>query len=216
MAGLQPVLAHQGNRIRMTTLAERPTSAFAAARRAMIDSQLRTSGVNEPWVLAAMASVAREDYVPAGMREAAYIDRAIALGNGRFLAAPLVHARMLAEAAPTATDTALLVGDGQGYLAALLEPLVGSLDAVSPESATAKSGKKTYSLIVIDGAVEEVPGALAARLGEGGRLVAGLVLNGITRLATGRKVAGELAMLPLADIGIPALSEFAAPKRWSF
>ena len=44
----------------------------------MIDSQLRTSGVNEPWVLAAMAGVAREDFVPAAARSAAYIDRAIA------------------------------------------------------------------------------------------------------------------------------------------
>ena len=43
----------------------------------MIDSQLRTSGVNQPWVLNAMASVAREQFVPDAMRDAAYIDRAI-------------------------------------------------------------------------------------------------------------------------------------------
>ena len=58
-----------------------------AARRAMIDSQLRPSGVNEPRVLAAMARIPREDFVPVAMRSAAYIDRAIALGDGRFLAA---------------------------------------------------------------------------------------------------------------------------------
>src|SRR5690606_32225125 len=112
----------------MTITDERPAASSEAARRAMIDSQLRTSGVNEPWVLAAMASVPREDFVPEAMRGAAYIDRAIPLSGGRYLAAPLVHGKMLAEAAPVPEDKALLIGDEKGYLAALLRPLVGSLD----------------------------------------------------------------------------------------
>jgi protein-L-isoaspartate(D-aspartate) O-methyltransferase len=188
-------------------------AASETARRAMIDSQLRTSGVNEPWVLAAMAGVPREDFVPAPMRAAAYIDRAVPLGDGRFLAAPLVHGRMLAEAAPTSADNALLVGGG--YLAALLRPLVGSLDTISPAQASA-AGTGLYSLIVIDGAAEEVPAALTAQLAESGRLVTGLVVRGVARLATGRKVAGQVALFPLAELGIPVLPEFAAPKRWSF
>ncbi|MDE8651753.1 protein-L-isoaspartate O-methyltransferase family protein [Novosphingobium album (ex Liu et al. 2023)] len=200
----------------MTMTEDRPTASSEAARRAMIDSQLRTSGVNEPWVLAAMANVAREDFVPEAMRAAAYIDRAIPLGNGRSLAAPLVHGRMLAEAAPKPADKALLVGDGQGYLAALLRPLVGTLDAVDPAAATKPAASDGFSLIVIDGAIEELPAALAARLGEGGRVVTGLLLRGVTRLAVGRKTAGEVSLLPLAEIGIPVLPEFAAPKRWSF
>jgi protein-L-isoaspartate(D-aspartate) O-methyltransferase len=191
-------------------------AASDAARRAMIDSQLRTSGVNEPWVLAAMTRIPREDFVPEGARAAAYIDRAVPLGNGRFLAAPLVQGMMLSEARPTTEDKALLVGDGKGYLAALLGPLVGSLDAVDPAEASVKKRSGPYSLIVIDGAIEELPGALATQLAEGGRIVTGLVLRGVTRLAAGRKAAGEIALLPLAEIGIPALPEFAAPKRWSF
>lgn len=191
-------------------------STTDAARRAMIDSQLRTSGVNEPWVLAAMANVAREDFVPEPLRAAAYIDRAVPLDNGRFLAAPLVQGKMLAEAAPTTADKALLVGDGKGYLAALLRPLVGSLDAIDPAEAVTKKGKGAYSLLVIDGAIEQLPAPLAAQLGEGGRAVTGLVVRGVTRLAAGRKAAGEVALLPLAELGIPVLPEFAAPKRWSF
>jgi protein-L-isoaspartate(D-aspartate) O-methyltransferase len=205
--------AHEGLHS-MTLTENRATSD--AARRAMIDSQLRTSGVNEPWVLAAMARVAREEFVPEGARAAAYIDRAVPLGNGRFLAAPLVQGLMLTEARPTAQDKALLVGDGKGYLAALLGPLVGSLDTVDPAEAAAAGPEGACSLIVIDGAIEELPAALAARLAEGGRVVTGLVLRGVTRLATGRKAAGEVALLPLAEIGIPALPELAAPRRWTF
>jgi protein-L-isoaspartate(D-aspartate) O-methyltransferase len=206
----------------MTLTENRPTDATTggaseAARRAMIDSQLRTSGVNEPWVLAVMARIAREDFVPDSAKAAPYIDRAIPLGNGRFLAAPLVHGMMLAEAQPTDEDKALLVGDGDGYVAALLRPLVGSLDAVDPADAstTPQSGGE-YSLIVVDGAIEELPAALAAQLAEDGRVVTGLVLRGVTRLAIGRKAAGEVTLLPLAELGIPILPEFAAPKRWSF
>jgi protein-L-isoaspartate(D-aspartate) O-methyltransferase len=191
-------------------------AASDAARRAMIDSQLRTSGVNEPWVLAAMARVPREDFVPESAKAAAYIDRAVPLGEGRFLAAPLVQGLMLTEARPTAEDKALLVGDGKGYLAALLGPLVGSLDAVDPAEASTRKKNGPYTLIVVDGAIEELPGALATQLAEGGRIVTGLVLRGVTRLAAGRKAAGEVALLPLAEIGIPALPEFATPKRWSF
>jgi protein-L-isoaspartate(D-aspartate) O-methyltransferase len=61
-----------------------------------------------------------------------------------------------------------------------------------------------------------VPDALARRLADGARAVAGVVANGITRLAVGRKAAGTLALLPLAEIGIPVLPEFAVPARWSF
>ena len=187
-----------------------------AARRAMIDSQLRTSGVNEPWVLAAMARLPREDYLPDAAKAAAYTDRSVELGGGRFLAAPLVHGKMLSEAAPVATDKALLVGDGQGYLAALLRPLVGSLDCVEPVEAAAKGKKGAYSLIVIDGAIEQLPDALAASLADDGRLVTGLVERGITRLAAGRKAGGDVALLALAELGIPVLPQFAAAKDWSF
>lgn len=203
----------------MTMIEDRPTIAAsgstAAARKAMIDSQLRTSGVNEPWLLAAMNRLPREDYVPEAMRSSAYIDRAVPLGAGRYLAAPLVHGRMLAEAAPTLTDIALLVTSGSGYLEALLRPLVGSLDTVDAADAR-KVGAGGYTLLVIDGAIEMLPPALGARLTEGGRLVCGLVRNGITRLAAGRNVGGTTALITLAELGIPILPEFAAPAHWSF
>lgn len=187
------------------------------ARRAMIDSQLRTSGVNEPWVLAAMARVRREDFVPQACRAAAYTDRTLALGDGRFLAAPLVHGKILSEAAPLASDKALLVGDGQGYLAALLRPLVGELECVAPgDMAAAKPRRGAFSLIVIDGAIEELPDSLAASLADDGRLVTGLVERGVTSLAVGRKAGASVALLPLAELGIPVLTQFAASKGWSF
>jgi protein-L-isoaspartate(D-aspartate) O-methyltransferase len=187
------------------------------ARRAMIDGQLRTSGVNAEPVLQRMAEVERERFVPEAARGFAYIDRAIALGDGRQLAAPVVQGMMLQEAAPAPGDRALLVDGGSGYLAELFRPLVGTLEVLSPADATAASRKGgEFTLLVIDGAVEQLPEALVRRLADDGRVVTGVVSNGITRLAVGRKAAGAVALLPLAEMGIPVLPEFAVPKGWSF
>jgi protein-L-isoaspartate(D-aspartate) O-methyltransferase len=193
------------------------TIDFAAARRAMLDSQLRTSGVNDPFVLDRMGAVAREDFVPEGARATAYIDRAIPLGNGRRLAAPLYYGMLLAEAKPRADDRVLLVDSGAGYLAELIRPLVATLEVVTPEDAlTATRRKGDFTLLAIDGAVEHLPAALVKRLAPDARVVTGLAANGVTRLAIGRRSGAEVAFLPLAEIGIPRLGEFDRPKGWTF
>jgi len=188
----------------------------AAARKAMIDSQLRTSGVNAEWVLARMAAIPREDFVPEAARGVAYMDRAIPLGDGRALAAPVVQGMILQEAMPAITDKALLVDGGSGYLAALVRPLVGSLDVVSAAEACEASRKGNYTLLLVDGAAEELPAALIKRLADGARVVGCVVQGGLTRLAAGRKTGGTLSFLPLAETGMPVLPEFARPKGWSF
>ena len=190
---------------------------MSSARKAMIDSQLRTSGVNESFVLARMNAVPREDFVPESAKSVAYMDRAVPLGEGRFLPAPLFHGMILAEARPSSDDSVLVVENGSSYLAELARPLVSSLDTTTAEKAASVKGKrKTYSLILVDGAIEQLPSGLAKQLDEGGRIVTGLVLRGVTRLASGRKVAGNVSLQPLAEIGIPVLREFDKPKEWSF
>ena len=189
----------------------------SAARRAMIDSQLRVSGVNNERVLAAINTVAREDHIPAAARGHAYIDRAIALGNGQALPAPLVQGLMLSEALPAAGERVLVVSGGSTYLGALVEAmgaLVDSIDAA--DAGVVKRGVQPYDLLLIDGAIEQLPAELSATVVEGGRVVTGLVLRGVTRLASGRKLGGEVQLLPLVEVGIPVLNQFARTKSWSF
>ncbi|MAY20705.1 MAG: protein-L-isoaspartate O-methyltransferase [Erythrobacteraceae bacterium] len=188
-----------------------------AARKAMIDSQLRTSGVNEEFVLARMLAVPREDYLPADKASLAYIDRSIALGEAGHLAAPLFYGKLLLEAAPAPTDRVLLVEGGTGYLAELLRPLVAEVITVSAADAAAGNlPEGTYSLILIDGAIEQLPEAFGAALEENGLIVSGLLLRKVTRLASGRKVAGQVALSPVEDLGIPVLHGFDRPKSWTF
>ena len=186
------------------------------ARRAMIDSQLRTSGVNEEYALARMLAVPREDFLPADKAAQAYIDRAVSLGEQGHLAAPLFYGKLLLEAAPAPTDRVLVVSGGTGYLAALIAPLVGTVTQVSAADAADLTGAGEYDLVVIDGAIEQLPEGLAAALADNGRIVTGLVLRQVTRLASGRKIAGQVNLQPVEDLGIPVLAAFAAPKRWTF
>ncbi|MCL9997979.1 MAG: protein-L-isoaspartate O-methyltransferase [Erythrobacter sp.] len=186
------------------------------ARRAMIDSQLRTSGVNEEYVLARMLAVPREDFLPAQKAAQAYTDRAVMLGEGGHLAAPLFYGKLLLEAAPTPEARVLVVSGGTGYLAALIAPLAGTVTEVTAAEAAGLQGAGEYDLIVIDGAIEQLPEGLAAALADNGRIVTGLVLRQVTRLASGRRVAGSVTLQPLEDLGIPVLPAFAAPKRWTF
>ena len=187
----------------------------STARKAMIDSQLRTSGVNEEFALARMMAVPREDFLPDDKAPLAYIDRSIRIDGGA-LASPLFYGKVLLEAAPMADDRVLVIEGGTGYLAALVAPLVANLDTASASAAANGDLEGSYSLILVDGAIEQLPDDVAKCLEEGGRIVSGLVLRSVSRLASGRKIAGHLSLQPVEDLGIPILHAFDAPKKWSF
>lgn len=199
----------------MTLVENRPApSEMAVARRAMIDSQLRVSGVNEPDILTAFASVAREDFVPADRRAVAYADRAVPLGDGTVLAPALTHGQMLSAVQLSSADKVLVVGKPGTYLAALANALAGSVTLAAPEADWAAGAP--FTAVLIDGAIEVVPAKLEAVLADDGRVVTGLVERGVTRLAIGRKVHGALALSALSDADFALIPEFAAKKGWSF
>ena len=189
----------------------------APARKAMIDSQLRTSGVNEEFVLGRMNTVPREAFLPAEKAGLAYIDRSIAIGPDAHLASPLFYGKLLLEAAPQSSDNVLVIEGGTGYLTELVRPLVSEVTVISAHDAAQGSLLKgSFSLILIDGAIEDLSAPVAEALADEGQVVSGLLLRGVTRLASGRKVAGHLSLEPIEDLGIPVLHAFDKPKEWTF
>src|SRR5688572_20533022 len=108
---------------------------YQAMRRAMVESQLRTVGVNDPRVIAAMDAVPREDFVPAARRATAYADASIPLGSGRALNPPMTLGRLLTEAKLAGDERVLLIGAATGYAAAVVARLAASVVALE-EGAT--------------------------------------------------------------------------------
>jgi len=211
-----------------------PIPDFAAAREAMVESQLRPQGVTDPAVLAAMGTIERERFLPSNTRPLAYVDRAVSIGEGRFLTPPPVLGQLLTQMMPLPGQSALVVGAGTGYSTAVLQRMglqVTSLESASElAAATRKLGIKIvegpleagwadrapYEQILVDGAVEYIPDAIIEQLADGGRLGTAIIDRGITRLVVGRKAGDAFGTLTVGDAGVPALPGFSRPKEFIF
>lgn len=207
---------------------------YSLARRSMVDSQLRPEGVTDRGVLAAMASVERERFVPETARALAYFDRPLKIADGRTMMPPAALGKLLSELAPRAGERALVIGSGTGYSAALLKSI--GLDVVALESdkslaaAAVDSGVETtvgdldkgwakgapFDLILLDGAVEEVPAAIARQLRDGGRLGGAIIERGVSRLVVGRAAGGALGLRSIADAEVDQLPGFERPRAFTF
>src|SRR3954454_11830731 len=119
-------------------------NSFDAARTRMIESQLRPNKVTDDRVLGAFARIRRELFVPEHLRSVAYIDEDLPLGRGRYLMEPVVAARLLQAAAVKRTDTALIVGAGSGYEAAVAALLARAVVAVEEDAELAKQAHAAF------------------------------------------------------------------------
>lgn len=211
---------------------------FEAMRRAMVESQLRTTGVNDPRVIAAMASVPRERFVAVERRALAYTDRPVPLGQGRALNMPEATGLLLTEATVRPTDKVLLVGAASGYTAALLDRLAAKVVALEEDAdlvalaRTALSDTRVelvegplnrgwaaaapYDLIVVDGLIEHVPDALIDQLADNGRLACAILDRDTSRLAIGRKSGTAFGLDLFADCEAAPIPGFAKPKSFVF
>ena len=214
--------------------AHSPIPDFAAAREAMIESQLRPQGVTDPAVLEAMGRIPRERFLPSHTRPLAYVDRAVAMNATRFLPAPAVLGQILTQMMAERGQRALVIGAGTGYSAAVLIAMgleVVALESDSDLAAAARDvgidvvegpleagwpKRAPFDQILIDGAVEMIPHVVVEQLADRGRLGAATVDRGITRLVVGRKAGGAFGFLSFGDAGVPALPGFSRPKAFTF
>jgi protein-L-isoaspartate(D-aspartate) O-methyltransferase len=217
---------------------------YTQARVNMVESQIRTNGVITPALLLALENTPREEFVPKNKRPVAYIDEDIALGNDRYLLEPAVQARLIEAARPQANDVVLDIGGCTGYAAALLSPMVTTiiahddnreyLDRVA--ALWARLGLNNiitnegplnlgcaryapFSLIIINGAVAEIPAMLIDQLAEGGRLImilkeAGQVTGFATMLSKGKN--GNVSSVKLFNAASPYLPGFAPSPAFAF
>jgi protein-L-isoaspartate(D-aspartate) O-methyltransferase len=212
---------------------------FAAARRNMVDGQIRTQDVTDLRVIRAMLNVPRERFVPADKIDLAYLDLDIPLGqsaSARRLLKPMVLAKLIQAAAPQVADHVLDIACGTGYSSALLAELAGDVTALEEDKALARLAEKNlggsakvvsgplaagwaadapYDVILLNGASEIVPQLLFPQLKEGGRLVCVLGSSpgkAMLYLRSGGEVGGR----PLFDAAAPLLPGFIKAPAFVF
>jgi len=179
-------------------------AAAVPMRRMALVTALRADGIADERVLAAIAAVPREQFVPRQLYHQAYEDFALEIGEGQTISQPSVVARMTALAAVGPRDRVLEIGAGSGYQAAILAELARFVFAVERIPALAEGararlaslGYRNVSVQVMDGTLgwraqapfdaivvsagaPAVPAALAEQLVDGGRLV--IPVGGIGR-----------------------------------
>jgi protein-L-isoaspartate(D-aspartate) O-methyltransferase len=213
---------------------------YVLARNLMVDGQLRPSKVNDRRILDAMRSLPRERFVPRHLASLAYIDQDLPLGHGRVLLKPLVLARLLQLARPRAGEAALIVGSGCGYGAAVLaacgvhvtaleeDPALLALaraalrDAATITLAEGKlaegvPGSAPYDLVVIEGAVRDIPPAIAHQVAANGRLVAIVAPEGGASVAVlAEPSLGGLRAQPEFDAVAPLLPGLSPAPSFVF
>ena len=126
---------------------------------------------------------------------------------------PAAIGRLLSELAPRAGERALVVGAGSGYSAALLAHM--GLDVTSIDGPDAGDGAP-FDLILIDGAVDDVPQSLVDQLADGGRLGTALRVAGVSRLVIGRAISGRLGLRSIVDADVAPLPQFERRRAFTF
>jgi protein-L-isoaspartate(D-aspartate) O-methyltransferase len=207
---------------------------YAVRRRTMVDTQVRPSDVTKYPIIEAMLAVPRELFVPAGRREAAYIGENLPIAPGRVLLEPRTLAKMLDALDIRDDELVLDLGAGLGYGAAVLSRLAAAVVAVEEdgpmaadaEAALVEAGADNvavvraplaegaakhgpYDVIVLEGAVEQVPEALLAQLKDGGR-IAGIFSEGplgVCRIGYGS--GGRVSWRDVFHASAPVLPGFA-------
>jgi protein-L-isoaspartate(D-aspartate) O-methyltransferase len=212
------------------------------ARFNMIEQQIRPWDVLDLNVLALLAMVQREDFVPAAYQALAFVDCEVPLGHGQVMLTPKVEARLLQEAQVQRHERVLEIGAGSGFMAALLAhraqsvisleqlPALAQLAAANLRRAGVLNasvremdgsrglpGDGPFDVIMLSGSVPEVPQVLLDQLKPGGRLLAIVgqepVMHGV-RIT--RLSATALQSQDLFDTVAPRLSGFDEPSRFSF
>jgi protein-L-isoaspartate(D-aspartate) O-methyltransferase len=203
-----------------------PSAAdFAEQRQRMVERQLKFRGIKDERVLAAMAKVPREEFIPVDARADAYEDGPLPIGYGQTISQPYIVAFMTEQLRPKPSDRVLEIGSGSGYQAAILAELVSkvySIEIVEPLAKTAEAtlqrlGYKNVHVKVGDGykgwpeeapfdavivtcAPDHVPQPLTEQLKEGGRMIIPVGGFGDQELYLLEKQNGQLqrrAVLPV-------------------
>lgn len=214
---------------------------FAAARRNMVDGQVRTADVTDLRIQSAMLEIPREKFVPPASAGLAYLDLDLPVGKlgSRRLLKPMVFAKLIHAADIASTDRVLDVGCATGYGAAVLARLAREVLALEQDEDLARMAGSAlsdqqnvrvvtgpliagwpkdalYDVVVLEGATEIAPEAFLGQLRDGGRLVGILGSGPGAKAMLYCRSGQELGGRPIFDATAAVLPGFAKAPVFAF
>jgi protein-L-isoaspartate(D-aspartate) O-methyltransferase len=210
-------------------------SDLALARHNMVESQVRPNGITDPRIIAAMAAVAREEFVPPAMHDLAYMGTEVPLGGGRRLMEPMAFARLVQLADIAEGEKVLLIGGALGYGAAVLGQLGAQVVMLESDGALAAAARKNlaglanvhvaegalkdgaagqgpFDVILLEGRVSTVPEHLFTQLKEGGRLVTAVGDHSTAKCCRAELDDGSHSLRQAFEVSVPPLPGFERPQ----
>lgn len=214
---------------------------FQAARRAMVDCQIRPADVTRYSLIDAMLKIPRERFVPKARREIAYAESEIEVAPGRMLMAPRIFAKMIEAADIHPDDLVLELCPASGYSTAVIASMAEMVVAIEPDDALAAQAQgllealgidnavisagnpckgdaahAPFDLIFINGAIEELPEGLTDQLKDGGRIVTLIRRGAISACRSFMRSGRNLFDRHHFDGFGPGLEGFEKPGAFSF
>jgi len=172
------------------------TDPYRIQRELMVKNQIAARGVTDKRVLKAMSSIPRERFVKPAMKNRAYEDNPLPIGEGQTISQPYVVALMTQALKLKPTDKVLEIGTGSGYQAAVLAEIVGKVYTIEIRENLANTSRKLlkdlgyknvevkyddgyfgweehapFDAIIITASANHIPAPLIKQLKEGGRLI---------------------------------------------
>jgi protein-L-isoaspartate(D-aspartate) O-methyltransferase len=213
----------------------------AAARRLMVEGQVRTADVTDPGLQTAMLTLPRERFVPPALAELAYLDKDLPIAKDRALLKPMVLAKLIQAARVRGVDHVLDVACGTGYSSAVLGRVAGSVIALEEDAELARQAKDAlaatgaanvevvvaaltagwparapYDVIMLEGATEIAPEELGRQLKPAGRLVCVHGRSPAAKAMIYHLIEGRLVGRPIFDAAARVLPGFVAPPAFVF
>ena len=207
---------------------------FATRRTMMVDTQVRPSDVTKFPIIDVMLNIAREDFVPAAMREASYLGENLNIGPNRVILEPRTLSKMLDALDVSNDDLILDVAANYGYSSAVMAHIAEAVVAVEEDEAMSQEAQEAlsaagidnvavhvaplvegapqhgpYDVIILQGGVAEIPGALLDQLKEGGRIAAIFMDGPLGEVRIGLKQEGRVTWRLAFNAGAPILPGFA-------
>lgn len=213
---------------------------FAARRTMMVDTQVRPNDVTKFPVIEAMLAIPREEFVPSSLRHVAYTGENLTVGEGRVMLEPRSLAKLIDMLDIEPDDLVLDIASGYGYSAAVIARMAEAVVAIEDDADMAQEAEKRladagvfnvaalhgnltegnaqqgpYDVILIEGAVEEVPAAILDQLKDGGRIGTIFMEGSLGIARIGHRLNGRINWRYAFNAHAPVLRAFTKERGFS-